>query len=67
MARTTTRRPVLQINLAAGEPRRRPDELAAEEPLEIRVRKRPLAVTIRTPGHDIDHAQGLLLSEGIIT
>ncbi|HEX5202687.1 formate dehydrogenase accessory sulfurtransferase FdhD [Paractinoplanes rhizophilus] len=67
MARTTTRRPVLKINLAAGEPRRRPDELAAEEPLEIRVRKRPLAVTMRTPGHDIDLAMGFLLSEGIIT
>src|SRR5690242_10087097 len=66
MARTTTRRPVVRINLAAGEPRRRPDELAAEEPLEIRVRKRPLAVTMRTPGHDIDLAMGFLLSEGII-
>ncbi|WP_433372405.1 formate dehydrogenase accessory sulfurtransferase FdhD [Actinoplanes sp. CA-142083] len=67
MARTTTRRPVLKINLAAGEPRRRPDELAAEEPLEIRVRRQPLAVTMRTPGHDIDLAMGFLLSEGIIT
>jgi FdhD protein len=66
MARTTTRRPVVRINLATGEPRRRPDELAAEEPLEIRVRKQPLAVTMRTPGHDIDLAMGFLLSEGII-
>lgn len=67
MARTTTRRPVLKINLAdAGDPRRRPDELAAEEPLEIRVRKEPLAVTMRTPGHDLDLAMGFLLSEGVI-
>lgn len=67
MARTTTRRPVLKIDLASsGEPRRRPDELAAEEPLEIRVRKAPLAVTMRTPGHDIDLAMGFLLSEGVI-
>src|ERR687884_1813032 len=66
MARTTTRRPVVRINLATGEPQRRPDELAAEEPLEIRVRKRPLAVTMRTPGHDIDLAMGFLLGEGII-
>src|SRR3954469_8805674 len=66
MARTTTRRPVVRINLATGEPRRRPDELAAEEPLEIRVRKRPLAVTMRTPGHDIDLAMGFLLTEGVI-
>jgi FdhD protein len=61
------RRPVVKINLdAAAEPRRRPDELAAEEPLEIRLRKAPLAVTMRTPGHDIDLAMGFLLTEGII-
>jgi FdhD protein len=67
MARTTTRRPVLKINLdGTGEPRRRPDELAAEEPLEIRVRKQPLAVTMRTPGQDIDLAMGFLLTEGVI-
>jgi FdhD protein len=57
----------VKINLdAGGEPRRRPDELAAEEPLEIRVRKSPLAVTMRTPGQDIDLAMGFLLGEGII-
>jgi FdhD protein len=68
MARTMTRRPVLKINLdAAGEPRRRPDDLAAEEPLEIRVRKEPLAVTMRTPGQDIDLAMGFLLTEGVIS
>ncbi len=62
-----TRRPVVKINLdATGDPRRRPDDLAAEEPLEIRVRKAPLAVTMRTPGQDIDLAMGFLLTEGII-
>jgi FdhD protein len=67
MARTMNRRPVVKINLdAAAEPRRRPDDLAAEEPLEIRIRRTPLAVTMRTPGQDIDLAMGFLLTEGVI-
>jgi FdhD protein len=67
MARTMNRRPIVKINLdSAAEPRRRPDDLAAEEPLEIRVRKKPLAVTMRTPGNDIDLAMGFLMTEGII-
>jgi FdhD protein len=67
MPRTMNRRPVLRIDLnAQGEPRRRPDDLAAEEPLEIRIRRSPLAVTMRTPGHDLDLAIGFLLTEGVI-
>jgi FdhD protein len=67
MARTMNRRPVVKINLdSSAEPRRRPDDLAAEEPLEIRLRKEALAVTMRTPGQDIDLAMGFLLTEGII-
>jgi FdhD protein len=61
------RRPVVKIDLdGSAAPRRRPDDLAAEEPLEIRLRRAPLAVTMRTPGHDIDLAMGFLLTEGII-
>src|SRR5271165_3303457 len=42
------------------------DSLAAEEPLEIRIRGTPLTVTMRTPGHDLELAAGFLLTEGII-
>lgn len=44
----------------------RADFLAVEEPLEIRVSGRSLAVTMRTPGNDIDLATGFLVSEGVI-
>jgi FdhD protein len=42
------------------------DMLAVEEPLEIRVDDRPLAVTMRTPGHDDELAVGFLYGEGLI-
>lgn len=51
---------------SGGPPRRRPEELAVEEPLEIQVDTRPVSVTMRTPGHDAELAVGFLLSEGLI-
>jgi FdhD protein len=42
------------------------DELAIEEPLEIRVDGEPLAVTMRTPGEDEELAAGFLAGEGLI-
>ncbi len=42
------------------------DELAVEEPLEIRVAGDPIAVTMRSPGEDARLAVGFLFSEGII-
>src|ERR671935_2550209 len=41
------------------------DQVAVEEPLEIRVDGTPVAVTMRTPGHDEELALGFCLSEGI--
>jgi len=42
------------------------DEVVMESPLELRVEGRPLAVVMRTPGHDRELAAGFLLTEGVI-
>ena len=41
------------------------DRLAVEEPLELRIGGAPVAVTMRTPGHDEELALGFALSEGL--
>ena len=43
------------------------DKVAVEEPLEIRLDGHPVAVVMRTPGHDEDLAAGFLVTEGIIS
>jgi FdhD protein len=51
------------LRLPAGAHER--DRVAVEEPLEIRIGGEPVAVTMRTPGHDEELALGFCLSEGL--
>ncbi|PJI94077.1 formate dehydrogenase accessory sulfurtransferase FdhD [Luteimicrobium subarcticum] len=69
MSRVTVRRRVVRVRTDPPDGvsvSRREDVLAAEEPLEIRVGGRRLAVTMRTPGHDIELATGYLVAEGVV-
>src|SRR5216117_1297033 len=49
-----------------GELEYEPDDLTIEEPLEIRIGRKALATTMRTPGHDEELAAGFLVSEAIV-
>ena len=64
MGHVTARRRA--YHLSADRAVTRPETLAVEEPLEIRVNGTPVTVTMRTPGSDIELAQGFLLTEGVI-
>ena len=55
---------VMAINAAGLEA---PDQVVVEEPLQIVVDGRSVAVTMRTPGHDAELALGFLRTEGVIT
>src|SRR5512135_2163655 len=68
VGRRTVRSRVVRLDLSEGAVRRteRPDTLVVEEPLELRVAGRPLSVTMRTPGDDMDLAAGFLLTEGVV-
>jgi FdhD protein len=62
--RSSHRARVLRYGEEAGV--RVDDQLAAEEPLEIRISGTPLTVMMRTPGHERELALGFLFGEGII-
>ncbi|MGA5131200.1 formate dehydrogenase accessory sulfurtransferase FdhD [Streptomyces olivoreticuli] len=64
MGRVTARRRVIRIR--DGAVSTRPDTLVAEEPMEIRLNGKPLAITMRTPGDDFALAAGFLVSEGVL-
>jgi len=64
MGRVTERRRTIRIR--DGAVTTRPDTLVAEEPMEIRLNGKPLAITMRTPGDDFALAAGFLVSEGVL-
>lgn len=64
MGRVTERRRTIRIR--DGAVSTRPDTLVAEEPMEIRLNGKPLAITMRTPGDDFALAAGFLVSEGVL-
>jgi len=61
---TSTMRSIVRIT--GTQSQHTDDQLAIEEPLEIRIGAEPLATTMRTPGHDAELAAGFCLTEGII-
>src|SRR5450432_290028 len=65
MGRVTQGRRILHVD--DGVAVERPDTLAVEEPLEIRIAGRAMAVTMRTPGDDFDLVAGFAFTEGLIT
>jgi FdhD protein len=60
-------KPTHVLEWDGGRKRRLLDEVAAEEPLEIRIGGESLSVTMRTPGDDFELAAGFLLTEGLVT
>ena len=64
---TRAQESVVRLPIVRGpDAREEADLVVVEEPMEIQVDDRPLAVLMRTPGHDLDLAAGFLFTEGII-
>lgn len=59
-------RPFDHLRLDPEGSKARTDHVAVEEPLEIRLDGRSVAVTMRTPGHDPELALGFLVTEGVV-
>src|SRR6195952_3202591 len=64
VGRVTARRRASHLTSASVSTR--PETLAVEEPMEIRINGTAITVTMRTPGSDVELAQGFLLTEGVI-
>src|SRR5437764_5456288 len=61
---------VMQVNVTHWQEQtsqQREDALTVEEPFEVRIDHRSLAMIMRTPGHDYELAMGFLFSEGVIS
>lgn len=65
MPRLSKRVKIIRVDATGGQAHRE-DAVVAEEPFELRLGGRPLTVTMRTPGNDVELAHGFLLSEGVI-
>jgi FdhD protein len=65
---TETQRQKIRLNPETGSfsAETRPDRVATESPLEIRVEGKSVAVVMRTPGHDEELTAGFLLTENIV-
>lgn len=70
MGRSSSKVPTDLWAVAGGHGQRRSDQVAAEEPMEIRLlagsQRRTVAVTMRTPGGDFELAAGFLFAEGVL-